>query len=166
MATLSWQVLNIGVTVTSPPWALGLGVRGQGRSQDCGHGPFPGGEAAVKSKGREGGMLRPQAGSQGQWSRGACSHSPCKATLLDPLEQHGLEQLNSTDFCILGIYKNQNHKTEHCFLGWRPGEVTRDVLFLAGCLAVCMSVFGCCRYLFPSLPEVHAWPAFSSYTHA
>lgn len=71
MGTLSWRGLSTGDTAASPQ-ALGLGARGQGKSQDCGHTHTPGGEAAGENRGsvREG--LGHQEGFQGLWSGGTC----------------------------------------------------------------------------------------------
>lgn len=68
MGTLSWQVLRLGDPAASPQ-ALGLGARGQGKSQDCGHAHFQ--EEKLQGRAvREG--LEHLEGFQGLWSGRAC----------------------------------------------------------------------------------------------
>lgn len=109
-----------------------------------------------------------QEGSQGLWSAGACRPS------LHPTGRFGTAWPRTAELSQLQpkTLQKLTCKTEYCFLEWRPGEVTRDVLCLSGCLSVCptirlsvcLSVLGCCR---PSIPIPVCGPclAYSFFMH-
>lgn len=91
-----------------------------------------------------------QEGFQGLWSGGLYRHFPASYWPI------GTAWPRTGELSWLLPPKNLQKltcKTEHCSLEWRPGDVTRDVLCLAGCLSVrpsiCPSVclFICLRLL-------------------
>lgn len=120
---------------------------------------FLGGEAAVERRGsvRKGWGVRKGPKACGC---GACRHFPAS---YGPI---GTAWPRTGELSWLLPPENLQKltcKTEHCSLEWRPGDVTRDVLCLAGCLSVrpsiCPSV---CLFICLRLPPLCSHPCLWS----